>query len=449
MKSNSIRFLNVLWVFTVLYYCFGRVQWKIPSYPALLIYVTICYASINIGYRHNKWQAYMKRMDGQRRYKAMPETTAKDISFDDVKALFVFSCVFVIVFQILWVYTYFGMFRLSNMLSIIGSNYFSRLETELSGNSATMQIKTFFWIFAYFVYPIGFYFFREMHLPYKILFIFSMIIDIMASLNMGISKNLGDVIIIFIAVILINPTTSNTGESIRKTLKKNRKRILIVGLITLTFLIMFGVIQTQRSIAVGHTGINIKVNARFGNIRQVTLIDLLFAGNRSLSNVFDQLGVYLSHGYTGLAYALNLNFENTWGLGFSRALMDYARQYLGIDVSSLTYCARLEETYGWPNGVSWPTAFVWIGNAVSLWLVPFVLLWLGRLWCKAEYIWRYEHRLMGLIVYSQFFIAFVYMSCNAQIVQSRQAFIATIMMLILFNGHIFKRGTKDIIPSWL
>lgn len=443
MKSSSLKFLNLLWIFTIFYYCFGRVNWEIPNYLVLIIYVFICYTCINIGYKFNKWNVRMKN--------ALKKdvSSTKQIEFNDIKFLFICSCIFLIVFQIAWVYTYFGSINFSNIFKVLGNNYFSRLDTELSGNSFVMQIKTFFWIFSYFVYPLGFIFFNKMEFRCKLLFIITIIVDIFASLNMGISKNIGDIVIVFIGILLLNPQIESTNESIKLAVKRNKKKIFFVILIAILFLVIFGVIQTQRHMALGRKEISMKVDARFGSLRKITLFDVLLGDNKTVINVVDQFGRYLSHGYTGLAYALTLNFKNTWGLGFSRALMEYAQQYLGISVSQLTYCARIEDVYGWSNGVNWPTAFVWIGNAVSLWLVPLVMVWLGRLWCKAEYMWRVKQRVMGLIVYSQLFIAFVYMSCNAQIVQSRQAFIATIMMMILFEGYRFRIRTKKIIPTWL
>lgn len=424
MKSSAMKFLNIFWIFSLIYYCFGRVQWKIDSYILVVLYATICYLCINIGYYRTNRKIRCSN------YSMQPVITK--IEYKNIAKFFRLCCIITVIFQVGWVFTYFHSFSIVSAITKIGSNYFDRLDTELSGNSFFLQIRTLLWIFAYFVYPIGFSFFSEMKIYDKAIFIFTMLIDILASLNMGISKNIGDVIIIFLAVLFLNPRLQGLNDNIKQKMKKHRRMIFTAVVVGVIFLISFGAVQIKRNEALGRSAIPNTVRAAFGTIRPVTIFDYLLGGNSIVVSVFDQFARYISHGYTGLAYALSLPFKNTWGLGFSRALMDYARQYLGISVSANTYCARIDEVYGWTNGVYWPTAFVWIGSAVTFWGVPIVMYFLGKLFCKAEYNWKIENKVVSLVLYCQLFLAFVFMPCNAQIVQSRASFTATFLLLIMY-----------------
>ena len=275
----------------------------------------------------------------------------------------------------------------------------------------------------------GFSFFKEMGKFDKVLFGLSLLVDVFAALNLGISKNIGDIIIIFISVLLLN--THNEIKSKQEKIN-NRKKFLKIFFSVIILFLVFSIMQDKRFEAVGKNTVTIKCDSKFGIVRENSIIDILCFGSPSLVYLIHSLCNYFSSAYTALALSFTLPFKTTYGLGFSRALMEYANQYLHISVMQNTYCQQLEDVYGWLNGVSWPTAFVWIANSVSLIGVPLVMIFLGRIWCKAEVAWKSKRRLIGLIMYCQLVIAFVFLPCNAQIVQSRGAFIATTIMFVLF-----------------
>jgi hypothetical protein len=109
-------------------------------------------------------------------------------------------------------------------------------------------------------------------------------------------------------------------------------------------------------------------------------LSLLFSG--LLGMVF-----YLSHGYAGLSYCLELPFVFTWGHTTFRGLATVMLPYLGIaNHWADSYLVRSEMAFGWDALRVWSTVFAWLASDLSLWLVPLVFLLVGlsmkRAWTR-------------------------------------------------------------------
>ena len=422
-RNKAMSFLNLLWLFTILYFCFGKFNWSIPSYFLLIFFVFCNYFAVNLGYGIS---VRKKRMI----LYANNSIDDKKLIFNKYKKFFIVACVATITFQIIWVVTFLDSFSFINVFNTIGDNYFERMEVEFNDVNIFMQMRTLFWVLTYFVYPIGFMFFKEMSLKYKCLFITTVIIEIFASLNMGVSKNIGDLFLILIMVIFLKNTTDKKTDTLFQ-MKKKRKNYFKVGLLIIFFLLIFSLIQNSRDDVVGYVE---NPFVGFATIRENSFFENIFGKNSALTILFDKIGYYLSHGYAGLAYALELPFENTMGLGFSNSMLEYAIQYFGFpsDLMSATYNYRLNSVFGWKDGQWWSTSFVRIGNSVSLLFVPVIMYLLGYLFGKAENEWREKKDVISLVFECQLFIGFVYASCNFQIFQGRQALIATFCLLFVY-----------------
>ena len=207
MKSKALVLLNVYWIFSIVYYCFGKWQWNIPSYFLLLSYLLINYLALNWGYKFADVSKF-KEIE----LNAPPEYDASE-QFKKIRTLFLICCICTIVFEIAWVITFLGKFSIFDVFQNLGQNYYDKMDAEFDSPVLIMQIRTLLWIVTYFAFPVGFMFFKEMSLPYKLLFITTVGVEILASLNVGISKYIGDLAIIFIAVVLIKAFSSqNTGK---------------------------------------------------------------------------------------------------------------------------------------------------------------------------------------------------------------------------------------------
>lgn len=429
MRSKAFLFFNAIWAFSLLYYCTGKWNWNIPSYFMLILYVVFCIATLNLGY----WTSQKATLE-PRSIQSWEQSKAE--VFHRYRHIFGLLCLTTMFFQVMWVVTFLGEFSITNVLETLGENYYERMEATFDSPVLVMRLRNLFYIVTYFVFPMGFMFFKQMPLRYKLLFVLTVVVETLASLNMGVSKNIGDLVIIGIAVLILN--AAGGGETMDPAARKRRKKLL--GRVVLTvglFLVAFAIIQNFRA-AVSYTREN--PYGEFATYREGSLFALLFGENSGLTKLLNRMGVYLSHGYTGLAYALGLPYENTYGLGFSTALMDYAHRYFGLpELTPATYNYRLEMLYGWKNGQWWATAFVRFANAVTLWGVPVVTFFLGKFFASVERRWYEERTFLSLIWVCQLSIAFVYLSCNAQIVQGRQALIATAILAVAYVIHdVFK-----------
>jgi hypothetical protein len=422
-KSKSLMpIINIYLALTIVYYFFGRYDWNIPSSTKLVAYLVILVTAMNFGYYNRiRINFFHKKL-----YKNLNN---EKLLSKKIRRLLVFSSLVIIIFQIVWVVVVFGKFSIGNVISSLGENYYKRLLFSNESNVFIMQIRTLFWGVTLFAYPIGFTYFKQLNLFEKLVFIIALFTDILASLNMGIGKNISDIIFIFILCMLVKGK-KKTNILIRK---KNKSRFIKIIIVFVAFLIMFNIIQQRRD-----TSTNLSMFAKinpyynFSSLRENTIFDVLSLGNRSIVSVIDKLGAYASHGYTGLAYALELPFKNTYGLGFSRALMGYANQYLGINVTSMTYMSRIETAYGWPDGIYWPTAFTWFASAVSFWLLPFIVWWFGYIIAHVEKRYKACGDVYSLTLLSQLFIMAIYLPGNAQLFQSRASFFGIIAIIIAY-----------------
>lgn len=422
--SKTKRILVLYLLFTLIYYFFGRQKWLIPSQSKLLLFVLLNILMFFFGYTLNtiikrKGQKGNEIIDNQIEYTK------------NIRRVFLLSCGLLIIFQIATVITTIGSFRMFNVMQTIGESYRNRLIIIRSASASSesvliMQIQTLFWGVTMFAYPIGFIYFKKMGKFDKLLLILTVLIDFFATLNLGITKNIGDLILIMVTCILLSvPVT------IKKSKKKNNHPIMRIFLILILFLSIFSMIQSSREKTYNvQAGRNIY--PEFSLLRENTVFDIVVFNNRTLSNIIDRIGIYVSHGYTGLAYAMELPYENTYGIGVSRALTDYANQYLDIDVSKQTFNARIQSYYGWPNGSLWPTAYTWIANSVSFWLVPLIIFLYGFFMASVEYRYIQERDIYSLALFCQLFIGAIYLPANAQLVQSKPSLWALALLLIIY-----------------
>ena len=440
MKSKAMFLMNMYWAFSVIYYLIGKWQWNIPSYFFVFLYVAINYFALNIGYAR-KHQRFLNEKDAVINVTEAEYIANRKNVFCKYVKLWYIACILTIFFEIMWVKTFVGEFSIFDVFEKLGDNYYERMEAEFDSPVLVMQLRTLLWFVTYFVYPFGFYFFKDMKFSQKLLFLATVIVEILASLNVGVSKNIGDLVIIIIAVLVLKLLENSTyKKQVQRHLRIGKRKVLLMMFLILSiFLVSFAYTQILRDEVTNSIQ---NPYGYFANEREWSIFSLLF-GDTALAHALDRMGIYCSHGYTGLAYALTLPFESTHGLGFSNALMQYCETYLGIP-SPLehTYNYRIFEIYGWKNGQWWSSAFVYIGSAITFWAVPILMYFAGKLFRRVEHEWTTQRSIISLIVYAQMFIAFVYLPCNAQIFQGRQALIATALMFLIYIIYTIRNNSK-------
>ncbi|WP_203339118.1 hypothetical protein [Planococcus beijingensis] len=422
MKRNKvlIKVINLYLIMTIIYYFFGRYDWTIPSNLKLFIYLVLLLLALNIGYNFKYRFAISHRNNHLYNSVGFMKKERK---------VFLISCFSIIVFQIAWVITVLGSFDISNIFSSLGENYYERLSFTTEESVFIMQLRTILWGLTLFAYPIGFIYFNKLTKVEKIIFLTTITIDILASLNMGVSKPIGDIVIILILSLLVKKGENKKTNNLFSNIKLFRN----IAVLVISFIIIFGVIQQIRDDSTDTQASTFEnPYSKFADLRANTIFDIMFLKNDTILKVVDRMGAYISHGYTGLAFALELPFENTYGIGFSRALIEYTEQYTSISVNENTYMERIEVEYGWPNGVYWPTAYTWFASAFSFWLLPFIMFFLGYIIKRVELRYREYGDIYSLALLSQLFILAIYLPGNAQIFQSRAALFGTLLLIFLY-----------------
>lgn len=407
---------NAYLVFSILYFFFGRYKWDIPSNEKLILYYIILMIFLNIGF-------YL----GTTKKNAFYNVKKSHINF--VNTIFIVSMISIIIYQISWVLIILGKFDIITIISNLGSNYIDRLDGSTDEISLLMQLRTLTWGITLFAYPIGFFRYKEFNGKIKILFIVTLLIDIMASLNMGISKNIGDIVIIFLIVSLIKS-------------RKISNRIYKITAVLVLFVVIFGAIQIMRDKSYGYDQGNNQIEFVNSTNRNFTIVDIITLNNRTISSVIDRFGFYISHGYAGLAYSLEIGYENTFGIGISRALMEYFDSYLGISVEQNTFVYRIDTEYGWPNGIYWSTAFVWVAASFGFLITPIIIMIFGFSLTNSVKRFLLYKDIFSLTLSCILFIQIVYLPANLQILQSRPSFFGTITIIAAYL-YTSKRVRKN------
>lgn len=139
---------------------------------------------------------------------------------------------------------------------------------------------------------------------------------------------------------------------------------------------------------------------------------------------------YVSNSYIAIAYALELPFKCTFGLGHSWFVLDN----LGSFSSALwdrTYNMRIEGSYGYNHYANWHTAYLWFANDVSFFGVPFLFFilhyYFGRAWKR----FVTEKDLFCFLRFMIFVKMSYFISANNQIFQNSDTLIAFWVLLII------------------
>src|SRR5690606_13160110 len=200
-------------------------------------------------------------------------------------------------------------------------------------------------------------------------------------------------------------------------------------------IVVFGIMQEQRTEYKGNgTSMVNPINSQFIKEERETIFPF----------ITNYLSFYMTHGYTGMSLALELDPEWTYGVGSSRSLMRTTENLLDVNILQKTYPQRIDNVFGWPNGMYWPSAFTWFASDITFWGIPFLMFFIG--WCFA-YVWHLfitEQSIVGLVAVCQLFIFIVYLPANNQLFQASENFYANLALILLL---LFRRPFLNDINS--
>lgn len=425
--SEYIRALylprNIIYIYlmvTVLLYFFGPVKWDIDNGLTLFIYLFISYVCI--------WFGYSRCMKKRTRDYEYMENVLYEDDFPYYANLVRLIFVFAIVSHLVYSFYVYGGISLNKALDMAQS-YLDNRYSEKHYNIFT-QIFTYLWGLNYCYLPCGIVFFKRFRLPDKILFFCSLATDILFWLSIGTMKGIGDIaftaLLPFLAVTVKG---KHDVYEIKNTRKKQKQLLLVAAGVVFT---LFGYSSANRYLLRGHT--------TFSAINKQMQPFVISEAMWPFAEATNSLIVNFTHGYTGLAYALKLPFQWTYFVGNSRSLTSIIERTLQTnEISSITYCQRLQDVYGWANGSIWPTAFTWLASDITFVGVPILLILLSYLWAKAICEAIVDNNIISLIFANYLTIFFIYLPMNNQIVQSDRSFYSLILLGILYIVNSSKR----------
>lgn len=247
--------------------------------------------------------------------------------------------------------------------------------------------------------------------------ILSILLDVFLSVVIGTNKGFGDVLIyIFWAFII------RVGGVI--STKMLRNGILFILPVFIAFFIIFTQGQIDR-----HNGFGVQDEFHSLGIvadRQSVVVKYLPSSTQEGVIAFSS---YLTQGYQGLYYCLELPFVPSWGAGNSRFLAAYYDKYLGTNVEDNTYPMRAEKTAGWDSKVNWHSMLPWFASDVtfvgSVFLVGFFAALMAMVWRDAITV----RNPYAMSIFAQLAVMFLFISANNQAFQSGGGVVGFIITL--------------------
>jgi hypothetical protein len=251
----------------------------------------------------------------------------------------------------------------------------------------------------------------------KLLGILSIVLEIFLSLVVGTNIGFGHV---FIFVLW--------GFAIRSRGLVSYKMLKYVLSFILPVFLVFFFVFTQGQID-RHDGVGVQDEISFLGIsadRDNSFVAYLPTGAQEGVIAFSS---YLTQGYQGLSYCLDLPFVPTWGAGNSRFLAAYADKYLDTSIEKNTYPMRAEVAVGWDSKVHWHTALPWFASDVTF--IGAVLL-MGFFSALMAMTWRdaiYSANPYAMSLFAQLAVMFSFISANNQAFQSGDGVIGFVVTL--------------------
>ncbi|BFN37903.1 hypothetical protein FMIA91_17820 [Fidelibacter multiformis] len=232
----------------------------------------------------------------------------------------------------------------------------------------------------------SFLYWKQLKIRTKFFSIVTLIIYIISSFLTGAMITIGAVVLSLIPVAIVNIKRKKNVINLPRKLSKRPKRIKIlfaalVGICVILFFISNRISQEND----------------------------LFEGIKVL-------GFYISHGYIGLDYCLELPFETTYGFTSIRGISTMFVKYLGVpDLFQNSYLVRNEMINGYPALSVWSTIFPWLASDFSFYLLPIIM---GYVSFQFSLLWNKTIRTgnpYGYLLLGQFFIFWFMIPANNQV----------------------------------
>lgn len=307
-----------------------------------------------------------------------------------------------------------------------GESYFSKFEVadEMASTVSTAgQIYTILMVLVAILIPIGVYCWPKLNFVSRFVFVVAVCFRLLPGLVTG---TMVDVALVFVELGVAFLFLIATGR-VRKEIVKRLKVSIVL------FAAMFVFFGSYAQISrVEYMGFAPWISGGSVNYDPDNFLSYIIGGKAAYG--FHALLFYANHGYEGLAQCLVIDdFKWTYGIGHSRALMEYAEQYLGWSwIWNDHVMWRNQLITGRDPLMYWSTALPWFAADVTFYGVPFVLLAFGILFGRT---WREaicDNNPLALALFTRLVIFVLFLPANNQVFQSRAMWWSTVELLALY-----------------
>lgn len=334
--------------------------------------------------------------------------------------------------------------KINLSLSQIGKEYielYSTFERGQNKSYSMLQLTIFLtYLPKSIAIILGMYYYKDFVTIDKIkLSILVFLMFIVSFLSTGQQKQLGDIVIYALCVLLI--------KMAKTTIKQRRKLFLFASIIGVVFILLLGYVQYNRY---NYLGINLENYMSRSYSRSYYDPDnLMFKvlGKELGFGIANIVSLYMSGGYYGLSLCLSLPFVWTYGLGSSYTLnMIFVRIFGSENQLINTYPARMEARYGWPALTRWNTIFPWLASDFSFWgaillFLPFSAIY-SLSWKEAV---DYQNPI-SIVLFSILTVGVVYIPANNQLFHSVESFVQSGIILLtwaVYHNRLNMKMTSE------
>lgn len=416
-------------LFSVLFFLIAPFSVYYINISKTVLYAVICWSSFGLGYfinnAHSKRYFYYKNLNIDKLYK-------------NKNNVIIAISIFIIVINFLSMLSLgyeFSIRHVLNSLNNLGEAYFFKWEVSKqieNDKNIIIQVFTLTYFVQLILIPTLIIYWREIKRIARIISIIAILLRILPGLITGTLIN--------IFVVVLEIVTGILTLTAIKIISKYKRQIIYSAtvLLIILFIIMGTKAMISRADYLGWAPWQGTQPWYYNpkNIMSKIMGDRIGFGINSLF-------WYLGHGYEGLGQCLELPFVWTYGIGHSRALMEYADQYLGWEwIWDRHYLWRNYRITGRHPLMYWPTALVWLASDVTFFGVIVVLYFVGKFTRK---IWNEvltEKNPISLALFNRMVLMILFLPMNLQIFQGRVLWWGSIGLILVY---IIKKRQNTII----
>lgn len=442
--SAPVILLEAYLITTVLIFFFGPIQWHPPRPWKLALFLFVNYGGLWLGYR---W-GVKKARRAVRRGAQLGMIESRPA----VMGLILFSMVFTIFTALVRLKSIRG--DLGSVLATLlnpGEAYRqSQMMAELyrAGLGATANRSQYSWpfrittvlsVFNGLYLSLALFYWSRMNFAYRALFFVSVCSAILFTMGIGAQSGLGFMLFAALPVAIHRLYFANRQAAVPKRTVQSRggrplSRLRVGAVVLTAVAVLVGTImffQADRQKASGRqTDLDAIMAAPF---RDYSVPGTVRVTSGRLTFGIVMICFYVSHGYEGLALSMELPFEWTYGLGWSKALQVIVRDYLGgPDVFERSYLARNQQQTGWPALQWWSTIFPWVASDTTYYGTVLFMMLAGYLIGSSWSDVLITGNPIALALLAQMFILVFMFPANNALVQSLDGFFAFIGILLMY-----------------